>query len=65
MQLGDFKKVTHAVINYRINVIFEWYFFRTKVFLVRGRGVETLKKSKKTGRRKTSNNEEKKSRIIK
>ena len=37
----------------------EWYLLRIMVFLVRGRAAETLKKSKKTGRKKTLKNEKK------
>ena len=48
-----------------VYVTFEWYLLRVKVFLVMARNAENIeKKPKKTDRRKTLKNEEKKSRRI-
>ena len=42
----------HVTKNCRINVLFEWYLLKIMVFLVPGKGEETLKKFQENGQRK-------------
>ena len=53
------RKLHMQFKNCSVNFMSEWYLLRIMVFLVRGKAAEILKKSKKTGRKKTLKNEKK------